>query len=224
MGFLVNNRVFFGLLQIQVGEGTFARYKNIFIHFQGDEMKPIERARANKHLATAKELIGHTHASLVIANKSKCSVEWIFNELKRVFVADNIDYKAKGKQTDLNTLKVNYKLRMERAQKEAEEERKRLISEKKRLEKEAKQRALEEEKKKLEELKREATRKKMEMEQEKKRKAEKERRIRHEKEEKERLQKLERKRIQKEEEQKNAESLLSSKKSKKKKKRKKKKK
>ncbi len=31
-----NNRVFFGLLQIQIGEGTFARYKNIFVHFQGD--------------------------------------------------------------------------------------------------------------------------------------------------------------------------------------------
>ena len=108
-------------------------------------MKAIQRARANKQLAVAKELIGHTHAPLIITNKASCSVEGIFNELKRVFVGDNIAYKGKGKQTDLTTvckliklctifttksvenicdiqLKVNYKLRMERAKKEAEAE------------------------------------------------------------------------------------------------------
>lgn len=33
---LDDNFVFFGMLQIEVGEGQFARYKNIFVHFQGE--------------------------------------------------------------------------------------------------------------------------------------------------------------------------------------------
>ena len=36
-----DERVFYGILQIQIGEGTFARYKNIFIHFQGDSLVHI---------------------------------------------------------------------------------------------------------------------------------------------------------------------------------------
>ena len=102
-------------------------------------------------------------------------------------------------------LKVNYKLRMEKAKIEAKEERKKLLAEKARLEKEAKRKALEEEREKLEALKREAARKKKEMEEEKKRKAEEERRLRHEREEKERL---ERKRLKEEEEQKRLEEEL----------------
>ncbi len=49
-----NNKVLFGLVQIQIGDGTFTRYKNIFIHFQGDGMKILARARANKRLTIAK--------------------------------------------------------------------------------------------------------------------------------------------------------------------------
>ena len=72
-------------------------------------MKPIARARANKKLAAAKDIIGHTHAPLIITNQATVTVEWIFNELKRVFEGDNIAYKGKGKQTDLNTVcKYNY--------------------------------------------------------------------------------------------------------------------
>ena len=33
------DRVYFGVLQIEIGHGTFARHKNVFIHFQGDQMK-----------------------------------------------------------------------------------------------------------------------------------------------------------------------------------------
>ena len=34
--YMDDTKVYFGLLQVQIGEGTFARYKNIFIHFQGE--------------------------------------------------------------------------------------------------------------------------------------------------------------------------------------------
>ena len=69
------------------------------------EMKPIQRAKANKKLSAAKEIIGHTHAPLVVSNSETFTVEWVFNELKRVFEGDNIAYKGKGKQTDLNTVR-----------------------------------------------------------------------------------------------------------------------
>lgn len=68
------------------------------------EMKPIQRAKANKKLGAAKEIIGHTHAPLVVPNQETFTVEWVFNELKRVFEGDNIAYKGKGKQTDLSTV------------------------------------------------------------------------------------------------------------------------
>ena len=67
-------------------------------------MKPIQRARANKKLAAAKEIIGHTHAPLVVSNQNTFTVEWVFNELKRVFEGDHIDYQGRGKQTDLTTV------------------------------------------------------------------------------------------------------------------------
>jgi len=199
-----DEKVLFGILQIQIGEGTFARYKNIFIHFQGEKVKPVQRAKLNKRLAAAKDIIGHTHAPLVVDNQAQFTVDYVFNELKRVFEGDKISYKGSGQQTDLNTLRVNYQARMEKAKVEAQEEHKRLVLEKLRLEKEAKQKALEEEERRLEELKAEAARKKKEMEEEKKRKAEEERRLRHEREEQERL---ERKRQKEEEEKKRQEEL-----------------
>eukprot|EP01084_Bolivina_argentea_P050093 92105_1 len=198
---LDDNRVLFGLLQIQIGEGTFARYKNIFVHFQGEKMKILARARANKRLAVAKELIGHTHAPLVVNSRESFTVAFVFKELERIFVADSIaGYQSSGgKQQDINSLRIDYQKRMEQAKLEAQEQQMRLMQERLRLEREAKEKALEEEAKRLEELKAEAERQKMQMEREKKEKAEEERRLRHEREEKERL---ERKRLREEEEEK----------------------
>ena len=33
------DRVYFGVLQIEIGHCTFARHKNVFIHFQGEDLK-----------------------------------------------------------------------------------------------------------------------------------------------------------------------------------------
>ena len=99
-----DERVQFGMLQIEVGEGTFKRYKNVFVHFQGDKMKALRRAQANRALAAAKEIIGHTHASLVVPNRATFSVEWIFAELKNAFQSDSIAYKGKGKHSDINSV------------------------------------------------------------------------------------------------------------------------
>jgi len=224
-----DSQVYFGVLQIQIGDGTFARYKNIFIHFQGEKMKAIARAKANRRLALAKDIIGACNAPLVVTNAQQFTVEWVFEELKRVFEGDNIAYKGKGQMTDLNTLRVNYKARMEKAKAEAEEERQRMLLEKEHMEKEAKRQAAEEEQRRMEELKREAEAKKRAMENDKKRKAEEERRLRHEREEQERLQQAEAEKKRLEEELKknpnaNVEDLKPTKTKKKKKGRKKKKK
>ena len=67
-------------------------------------MRPLQRAKANKKLSAAKEIIGHTHAPLDVPNQETFTVEWVFNDLKRVFEGDNINYQGKGKATDLNTV------------------------------------------------------------------------------------------------------------------------
>ena len=183
-----DDRVQFGMIQIEIGEGTFKRYKNVFVHFQGDKMKALKRAQANRKLAAAKDIIGHTHASLIVPNAQTFTVEWLFKELKNAFTADNIAYKGKGKQSDINSLKVNYKLRMQKAAVEAAAERKRLEAEQAKLLKEAQARALEEERERLEALKREMAQRKREELERAKAAAEEERRLRKEREEQERLQ------------------------------------
>lgn len=58
----------------------------------------MKRAAANRKLLTAKELIGHTHFAINISSASTLTVDWLFNEMKRVFEGDRIDYKGSGKR------------------------------------------------------------------------------------------------------------------------------
>lgn len=68
-------------------------------------MRPLHRAKANRFLAAAKEIIGHCHAPLTVQRKEEFTIDWIFNELKRVFTADNIRSGQGGKLQDLSSVK-----------------------------------------------------------------------------------------------------------------------
>lgn len=93
-----SDKVYFGVLQIEIGHGTFARHKNVFIHFQGEDLKAIQKASSNRRLAAAKELIGHCHAAIAVTSAATLTVDWLFTELKRVFEGDRIAYKGSGKR------------------------------------------------------------------------------------------------------------------------------
>ncbi|ETO24310.1 actin binding protein, partial [Reticulomyxa filosa] len=98
--YLDDTKVYFGLLQIKVGTGSFARSKNIFIHFNGDKHpKPLQRSQANKKLKAAKDMMSPWHAELVLANKKECTIDEIFSRTKNAFVADNLG--SEGGKLDL---------------------------------------------------------------------------------------------------------------------------
>jgi len=163
----------FGMIQIEVGEGQFARQKNIFVHFNGEKHpKPLQRAKENKKLHVAQEVIGHCHAPLVVTQKNLFTVEWVFEQLRGIFVTDNIKGQGKANISDLNSMKQDYSRRMAQAMKEAEAHKKRLLEMQQQMEEEAR-------------LKREAdaeVRRKAMVEEEEKRRKEREEEIRRQKE------------------------------------------
>ena len=55
---LDDSKVFFGLVTIEVGSGSFKRSKSIFVHFNGEKHpKPLQRAKANKKMGQAQKLV-----------------------------------------------------------------------------------------------------------------------------------------------------------------------
>ena len=51
----------------------------------------MARARANKKLKKAQELMGQYHVSLVVPNQKIFTVGWVFSQVNQLFVADNMD-------------------------------------------------------------------------------------------------------------------------------------
>lgn len=79
----------FGLLRFAFGKGTFARTKLLFVHFSGDQVSGIKRARTNAKKSDAVALVGSTHAEYVIDHVDECAVDTIFTRMQKVFVSDD---------------------------------------------------------------------------------------------------------------------------------------
>ena len=82
---------------IQIRTNTY-----ICTYNKTEHPKPLQRAKANKLLPKATEIIGHCHAPLVLTNKQQCSIDYIFSNLRGVFVADSI--KGGSGKFDLNSV------------------------------------------------------------------------------------------------------------------------
>lgn len=130
--YLDDTKVFFGLVSIEIGSGSFKREKSIFIHFNGENHpKPLQRAKANKKMNAAKKLLSPYHAELTIENTQQCTIDFIFSKMKHIFVADNA---VKGStKFEIGSLKEEYKKKMKEAKKKAKAEKERLEAQRQKL-------------------------------------------------------------------------------------------
>ena len=144
--YLDDTKVFFGLITIEIGSGSFKRIKSIFVHFNGeDHPKPMQRAKANKKMASAQELLSPYHAMLTLENKSQCSIDYVFQKMGNLFASDNA---VKGTtEFHIGSLKEQYKNKMAESMKKTAAEKERLERMRKKLEaqQEEERRILEEE-------------------------------------------------------------------------------
>eukprot|EP01083_Nonionella_stella_P011713 33255_1 len=216
--YLEDDKVYFGVLVMEVGSGSFKRNKTIFVHFNGEKHpKPLQRAKANKKKATAQKLLSPYHAELTLENAKQCSIDYVFHKVGRLFAADSA---TKGTTTfEIGSLKEEYKNKMKEARKKARAQKEQLEKQRQRLlaQQENEKKIMEEAKRKAEEEER--LRKEAE-EAERKRKEEEERkRIEDEEAEAQRLkleQEAEAKRLKQEEEEKTKERQQAKKKKRKK--------
>jgi len=96
---LNDDEIMFGLLQMNVGKGTFMRSKNLFLHFNGVKFpSAVKRSKINeKYLHAAKLLFGHVHAALLMEEKIDCTVREVFTQTKGCFIEDDLGtVKKKG--------------------------------------------------------------------------------------------------------------------------------
>eukprot|EP00483_Globobulimina_turgida_P013508 UN13533 len=130
--YLEDTKVYFGLIAIEIGSGSFKRNKSIFVHFNGEKHpKPLQRAKANKKMNTAKKLLSPYHAEIVLENAKECSIDYVFHRLNHIFVSDNA---TKGTSTfEIGSLKEEYKRKMKEARKKAKAEKERLERQRQKL-------------------------------------------------------------------------------------------
>lgn len=144
--YLDDSKVFFGLITIEIGSGSFKRVKSIFVHFNGEKHpKPMRRAKANKKMAAAQELLSPYHAMLTLESKSQCNIDYVFTKMANTFVSDNA---VKGtSKFEIGSLKEEYKKKMAESKKKTAAEKERLERMRKKLEaqQEEERRILEEE-------------------------------------------------------------------------------
>lgn len=137
-----DSKVYFGLLQIAIGSGSFQREKNVFLHFNSEHHpKPLQRSRYNKRINVAKELLAPYHAEITLLNKNQCTIDYVFHKLGHIFVSDNGG--SHNSSYEVGSIKEEYKRRMRAAKKKSKEEKARLEQSKRRLmeEQEAKKKA-----------------------------------------------------------------------------------
>jgi len=87
---LDDTKVYFGLISVDIGSGSFKRTKSIFVHFNGENHpKPLQRAKANKKMNSAKKLLSPYHAELTLENTKQCSIDFVFHKLGGIFASDD---------------------------------------------------------------------------------------------------------------------------------------
>ena len=85
---LSDDRVFFGLLRFCFGRGTFARWKSVFVHWNGSACPVVRRGRANAMKNGMEETMGPCSASVTFGSREECDTDGIVERLARVVAAD----------------------------------------------------------------------------------------------------------------------------------------
>jgi hypothetical protein len=104
---LDNSKVWYALIKITVGTQTFARTKYVFLHFNGNDCSTVKRGQANATKESAMQIIGATHADIVVIEKAQCTVDYIFDKLQNVFISDD---DIGDSQFSIETLKEEYEV------------------------------------------------------------------------------------------------------------------
>jgi|EP00670_Eutreptiella_braarudii_P001633 hypothetical protein len=78
-----------GLVCFTFGSGTFKRHKNIFVHFNGQNVGAVKRGKFNSQKSDVIDQLGSTHSDIEITSKDECTTDHFFDSLNRVFVSDS---------------------------------------------------------------------------------------------------------------------------------------
>lgn len=86
---LDNKQVSYGVVKMTFGSGSFARPKNIFVHFNGAECGAVKRGRANAKLPRAERELKPTHAQIKVETVDEVTEEYFTSELSSKFMDDS---------------------------------------------------------------------------------------------------------------------------------------
>lgn len=86
---LDDSEVSYGVVKMTFGSGSFARPKNIFVHFNGANCGAVKRGRANAKLPRAEGELKPTHASIKVETVEEVTEEYFRQELSSKFMDDS---------------------------------------------------------------------------------------------------------------------------------------
>jgi len=84
------------------GGGVFERIKYIFMHFNGDDCAGIRRGQLNALKSDVKEIVGEVHATTTIRRREEFTSEYLYDQLKSIFVIDDVSYTVQKLKQELN--------------------------------------------------------------------------------------------------------------------------
>jgi len=109
------NKVCWAVCQLDVGRGSFARRKVLFLHLNGEACPPLRRGRTNQHTRAVLErlrrnsALGCFHASVEICTPAEVSSDALLQRVQPFFMADDLgDYSI---EKVLNHLQQNASLK-----------------------------------------------------------------------------------------------------------------
>jgi len=88
-GLLCDDMVAWALLRFEVGGGSFMRTKFVALHFNGEDVKAVQRGKLNARTKEAMAALGDVHASLEVKRCEEVDLEVLCDRLLPVFASDS---------------------------------------------------------------------------------------------------------------------------------------
>eukprot|EP00038_Savillea_parva_P030749 m.80055 g.80055 ORF g.80055 m.80055 type:complete len:576 (+) comp9319_c0_seq3:41-1768(+) len=85
---LDDSTIQWGLLRFTLGSGTFKRNKMILIHFNGDNVSGLHKAKLNRHGPEVTRLFGDTAAKLTMDEVADVTLDNVIKQTSKLFTAD----------------------------------------------------------------------------------------------------------------------------------------
>ena len=98
---LESDQVYFGLLRMGFGKGTFRRCKLIFVHFSGEDVNALRRGKLNAQEESMRRIVGSVNLSQFAATREELSLGDL---IERVKSTTRIDGDADDTASDLYSL------------------------------------------------------------------------------------------------------------------------